>query len=103
MVANCGFLDRTGERREISGGDGDELVCAVRMQMLTGSEYMALMVSLNCMVAVTKMASVAESCFPLERKSFTCLDGTEMKSHRATAAVQQVTTAAVGGSSLLAK
>lgn len=38
---------------------------------LTGSEYMALMVSLNCMVAVTKIASVCESDFPLERKSLT--------------------------------
>lgn len=32
---------------------------------------MALIVSLNCMVAVTKMASVADSDFPLERKSLT--------------------------------
>lgn len=38
---------------------------------LTGSEYMALIVSLNCMVAVTKIASVCESDFPLERKSLT--------------------------------
>jgi hypothetical protein len=29
------------------------------------------MVSLNCMVAVMKMFSVADNCFPLERKSFT--------------------------------
>jgi hypothetical protein len=33
---------------------------------------MANMFFLNSMVAVTKMASVADSCFPLERKSFTC-------------------------------
>lgn len=39
---------------------------------------MALMVSLNCMVAVTKMASVAESDFPLERKSLTYM-GTQTK------------------------
>lgn len=32
---------------------------------------MPLMVSLNCMVAVMKMFSVADNCFPLERKSFT--------------------------------
>lgn len=38
---------------------------------LTEREYMSLIVSLNCMVAVTKMASVADSDFPLERKSFT--------------------------------
>lgn len=40
---------------------------------LTGREYMALIVSLNCIVAVTKMASVADSDFPLERKSLTCM------------------------------
>lgn len=45
---------------------------------LTGREYMALIVSLNCMVAVTKMASVADSDFPLERKSFT-YNGTQTK------------------------
>lgn len=44
------------------------------LQTRTGREYMALIVSLNCMVAVTKMASVAESDFPLERKSFTCVE-----------------------------
>lgn len=43
----------------------------VHRERLTGREYMALILSLNCMVAVTKMASVADSCFPLERKSLT--------------------------------
>lgn len=46
---------------------------------LTGSEYMALIVSLNCMVAVTKIASVCESDFPLERKSLTCTGNTDRK------------------------
>lgn len=32
---------------------------------------MALIVSLNCIVDVTKMASVADSDFPLVRKSLT--------------------------------
>lgn len=41
-------------------------------QRLTGREYMALMFSLNCMVAVTKMFSVSDSVLLLERKSFTC-------------------------------
>lgn len=40
-------------------------------QRLTGREYMALIFSLNCMVAVTKMFSVSDSVLPLERKSFT--------------------------------
>lgn len=38
---------------------------------LTGREYMALIVSLNSIVAVTKMDSVADSDFPLVRKSLT--------------------------------
>lgn len=51
---------------------------------------MALMVSLNCMVAVTKIPSVAESCFPLERKSLTCLHATEIKCYCGIAAVPPV-------------
>lgn len=47
-------------------------VCYAPVDKLTGREYIALIVSLNCMVAVTKMASVAERDFPLERKSLTC-------------------------------
>lgn len=39
---------------------------------LTEQVYRLLMFSLNCMVAVIKMCSVADSCFPLERRSFTC-------------------------------
>lgn len=46
-------------------------MCYVAARRLTGREYMALIVSLNCMVAVTKMASVADRDFPLERKSLT--------------------------------
>lgn len=53
-------------------------MCYVPADRLTGREYMALIVSLNCMVAVTKMASVAESDFPLERKSLTYM-GTQTK------------------------
>lgn len=59
------------------GGRGwsDSLVCVCVSHMsaygLTGSEYMALMFSLNSIVAVTKMDSVADSDFPLVRKSLT--------------------------------
>lgn len=53
-------------------------VCYVPADRLTGREYMALIVSLNCMVAVTKMASVCDRDFPLERKSLTC-KGTQIK------------------------
>lgn len=65
------------------------------MPTLTGSEYMAFMVSLNCIVAVTKMPSVAESDCPLERKSFTCLEATQLISHCRIVAEQKVVTAAV--------
>lgn len=41
------------------------------MQKLTGTEYMDLMVSLNSLVAETKMASVSDRGLPLERKSLT--------------------------------
>lgn len=45
---------------------------------LTWTEHVSFKVSLNCMVAVTKMASVFDSCFPLERKSLTSR-GTQRK------------------------
>lgn len=76
FVAYGGFLVKfigTGERMRTVTQNFDRCVlcvCAYR-ERLTVREYMALIFSLNCIVAVTKMASVAESCFPLERKSLT--------------------------------
>lgn len=43
----------------------------VVLALLTEIEYIPLMFSLNCTVAVMKMCSVPESCFPRERRSFT--------------------------------
>lgn len=52
----------------------DRYVCCTPAVRLTGREYMSLIVSLNCIVAVTKMASVADRDFPLERKSLTYIE-----------------------------
>lgn len=40
-------------------------------ELRTDKEYMLLMVSRNSRIAVMKMSSVADSCLPLERRSFT--------------------------------
>lgn len=71
FVADGGFLVGAQE-----GKEGGEMVASVGLSYvpaagLTGREYMALMVSLNSMVAVTKMDSVADSDCPLVRKSLT--------------------------------
>lgn len=79
FVANGGFLEKKFREKEQNQKgmkviSNPQCVCVMCLQTHTGREYMALIVSLNCMVAVTKMASVAESDFPLERKSFTCVE-----------------------------
>lgn len=78
FVANGGFLEKFREKKQNQKGmkvmSNPQSVCVMCLQTRTCREYMALIVSLNCMVAVTKMASVAESDFPLERKSFTCVE-----------------------------
>lgn len=72
FVADGGFLvGRTREMRRRLEGQPLGAVCYVPADGLTGREYMALIVSLNCIVDVTKMASVADSDFPLVRKSLT--------------------------------
>lgn len=59
-------------RNEEDGGEtAFQMVRYVPADGLTGREYMALIVSLNSIVDVTKMASVADSGFPLVRKSLT--------------------------------
>lgn len=73
FVADGGFLvGCTAQMRKRLEGQPLDGVCYVPADGLTGREYMALIVSLNCIVDVTKMASVADSDFPLVRKSLTC-------------------------------
>lgn len=59
------------------------LCVLVVLALLTEIEYIPLMFSLNCTVAVMKMCSVPESCFPRERRSFTyTARGKKSKSER---------------------
>lgn len=67
------WVSGTAQRRnEEEGGEGLSVgLCYVPAGGLTGKEYMAFIDFLKSIVAVTKMDSVADSDFPLVRKSLT--------------------------------